>query len=41
MTQEKYDQHPVQGVGRMYFLVCLQREGETKYEFFPWLVSSC
>lgn len=32
MTQEKYDQHSVQGVGRTYFLVRLQPEGETKAE---------
>lgn len=32
VTQEKYDQHPVQGVGRTYFPVHLQPEGETKGE---------
>lgn len=28
----KYDLHPVQGVGRTYFLVRLQPEGKTKGE---------
>lgn len=32
VTLEKYDRHPLQGVGKTFFLGCLQPEGETKGE---------